>query len=161
MLWRRYLRDGAMLLRLFLTRVIPGALYQRLRAPCQAALANAWVSSCLDNARRRCIRPHGAWCGANLTPMRRSFERAARQRIDVDIDLSDVPYVDSAFIGLLMLLYGHQSQCRLGFVVRGASPVLRRIFKCHCAEYLLQTDGAGSGAEEEAAQWREPMAAIS
>jgi N-acetylglucosaminyldiphosphoundecaprenol N-acetyl-beta-D-mannosaminyltransferase len=142
-LWRRYLHDGSTLFRLLLTRVLPSALHQRLRRPRRTALVNAWVSFSGENSRQ-CIAPHGSWCENNLIRIRRSFEKVARQQVDVEINLSQTGYIDSAFVGLLMLLYGHQTRLGLDFVVRGVSPALRRTFRGYCAEFLLQPEGAGN-----------------
>lgn len=136
MLWSRYLHDGLVLVRLLFTRILPGMLYQRLRAPGPSALDSAWITLTGD-ANQRSIKPHGAWQTGNLLRLRSSFDKVARMQVDVDIDLSDTSHVDSAFIGLLMLMYGHQSKIGRGFATHGASPALSRIFKSHCADFLL------------------------
>lgn len=151
-LWQRYLRDGMSLMRLLLTRVLPGAIYQRLAAMSGAARAESWISFC-DQTDRRCLKPHGAWHEGNLLRIRRSFDKIARLQIDIEIDLSETRYVDSAFIGLLMLMYGHQARLGLGFSVHGASPSLRRIFKAHCAEFLLQKDRSRAPLKGELDPW--------
>lgn len=159
-LWRRYLHDVSKLMRLLLTRILPGALYQRLRRPNRTALANAWVSFSGDESRP-CITPHGAWCENNLLRMRRSFEKVALRRVDVDIDLAATTFADTAFVGLLMLMYGHQTQHGLGFALRNVSPALRRIFKSCCAEFLLEAQDAANTTTGQAPSypWRERIAA--
>jgi N-acetylglucosaminyldiphosphoundecaprenol N-acetyl-beta-D-mannosaminyltransferase len=140
-LWRRYLRDGMVLLRIFLTRVVPGAIHQRLHYPSQTELANNWVSIAGD-AKICCIKPHGAWCEKNLLRLRRCLEKTVRKKAHVDIDLSDVTFIDSAFVGLLMLMYGHQSQLGLRFRLHGATPAIRRMFRNFCAGFLLDPEMA-------------------
>jgi hypothetical protein len=46
--------------------------------------------------------------------------------------------VDSGFLGLLMLLYGHQSNQHYGLRVLPPNPAVRRLFRLHCAEFLLK-----------------------
>ena len=158
-LWRRYWHDGLVLLRLLLTRVLPGALYQRWHTPRRAALLNAWVSFS-GTSSRPCIAAHGAWCESNLIRMRRSLEKIARCDVGVELDLRDTSYVDSAFIGLLMLMHGHQSQRSLAFVIGGVSPALRRTFRFHCAEFLLQNNRATTAIQDNNTHpWRQKTAA--
>jgi len=139
LLWRRYFDDGLAFLNLLATRVIPGAISRRRHLPTSDALLNARVVITGDE-NLRCIKPQGAWCESNLSHLRRSFEKVARLRVNVVVDLSKTSFVDSAFIGILMLLYGHQHRFGLVFNITQATPLIRRMFKYHCADFLLQAD---------------------
>lgn len=60
----------------------------------------------LDQSGLLVIRLHGTWIGANLGPLRECFGRVASSGQNVRLDLAEVIYVDSSFLGLLLLLYG-------------------------------------------------------
>lgn len=102
-LWRRYATDGFGLLRLLLTRVLPLAFLQRLHAPRHADLSSA----CVRRPRGSGVAHaslHGAWCAANLGPVRSAFADLLALGGDVTLDLGETTGVDSAFAGLLLLL---------------------------------------------------------
>lgn len=133
-LWRRYFRDGLALLILLATRVVPYAWYlQRHKADAdQLATASAEMKeeeSCI-------VRLRGAWTQRNIAPLRDCFSRAVLTGKDVRLEMDEVTYVDSAFVGLVMLLQGHQAQyCRQLLLVSPQQPV-RRVIKYCCAEHL-------------------------
>lgn len=136
-LWRRYFSDGLSLLHLLLTRVLPHCLFIRSHAPAQSELDAAVISVCVQDGTTL-ITLSGAWTQENLQPLRQCFAQAAFAGADVQIDLQQVPYIDAAFLGLLLLLYGHQQQHRHTLLCLPLNPQVRRIFKFACCEFLLQ-----------------------
>jgi N-acetylglucosaminyldiphosphoundecaprenol N-acetyl-beta-D-mannosaminyltransferase len=121
-LWKRYLHDGMTLLRLVVTRVIPCALYLRLRKRDRQgeAAAQAFIVRNKDGCT---IKASGAWEDGNLAQLRKLFHIATRKAGAVRLDFSGVTQIDSACIALLMLLYGHQS--KIGKLFRWITPSLR------------------------------------
>ena len=63
------------------------------------------------------ITLRGAWTQANIAPLRECFALAAQANQDVRLELGEVTYIDSAFLGLVTLLYGHQKQQRKMFLI--------------------------------------------
>jgi hypothetical protein len=61
----------------------------------------------------------------------------ALEPVDFEVDVIDLGRIDGAFIGTLMLLYGHQSRAGRGFRMLSAIPKVRGVFRIHCAEFLL------------------------
>jgi len=102
-LWRRYFSDGLALAMLLLTRVLPYAWYMRSRW--HAAEASVEAS---DRKHVYVIVLRGAWTHANIALLRRWFTQAARSRKDVRLEMTAVSHVDSAFVGLVMLLFAYQ-----------------------------------------------------
>lgn len=136
-LWSRYFGDGLALLTLLATRVAPYAWYlQRHKAdPDQLAMASVETG---EEGQNYVIRLRGAWTQRNIAPLRDCFSGAALAGKDVRLEMGEVAYVDSAFVGLVMLLQGHQAQhCRRLLLVSLQQPV-RRVIEYCCAEYLLE-----------------------
>ena len=108
-LWRRYFSDGLVFLRLLITRVVPYAWFMYRHKPAAQELHSAAIDS-HDKGGEIVIRLRGAWVHDNLRPLREFFSRAVLSGRDLRIDLERVFYVDAAFLGLVMLLQGHQTQ---------------------------------------------------
>jgi N-acetylglucosaminyldiphosphoundecaprenol N-acetyl-beta-D-mannosaminyltransferase len=142
-LWRRYLGDGLTLLRLLATRVLPHAWYLRrnrrlLNALPEGAFAREIVGETLW------LQMRGVWTERNLDPLRRMFAMGTTAGYDFRIDLGDVHYVDSAFVGLLMLLHGHQSGCARQLAIMDAHGDVARVFGWCGAGFLLEEVSAGA-----------------
>jgi ABC-type transporter Mla MlaB component len=56
---------------------------------------------------------------------------------DIEVNLSGLERVDGAFIALMMLLRGHQCEIGRRLSIPLPPPRLQRIFRHHCAEFLL------------------------
>jgi N-acetylglucosaminyldiphosphoundecaprenol N-acetyl-beta-D-mannosaminyltransferase len=135
-LWRRYFSDGLALLELFAMRVIPHAWYQRRNAPDGLQLAGAGLET-REEHRRRLVRLRGAWTRANLARLRRCCHHAAFAGRDLRLDLGEVTYVDSAFVGLLMVVEAHQRRLGRRLILLPVAEPVRRVIRYCCAEYLL------------------------
>lgn len=139
-LWWRYLKDGVGLLRLLITRVLPLVWYQQ-RTPLPASeLANAlvWMEK-QEDSLTICLK--GAWVRENLAALRKCLgeaeNEATRSGRSIRLDLSEVTRVDSAFVGLLMLLHGYQTARGKWLLVKAPRREVRRLFKYTCAEFVL------------------------
>lgn len=140
-LWKRYLGDGWMLLKLIATRVVPCALAMRLHKRDADAVAAAQVS--LATQGNQCtITARGAWEDGNLSSLRAAFDIATQAPSNIRLDFSAVTHIDSACIALLMLLYGHQSKIGLRFELCNVQPAVQHLLYLFCADYL-----AGSGKD--------------
>lgn len=135
-LWRRYSSDGWMLIKLLATRVLPCAWFMLLHRPKDDEPDSAAVEI-LEERDRIVVRLRGAWGQKNLAPLREGFADAAGAGKTVHIDLGQASYVDSAFMGLLLLLYGDLKRNGTRLSVVGATGNIRRLFRYGCAEYLL------------------------
>jgi N-acetylglucosaminyldiphosphoundecaprenol N-acetyl-beta-D-mannosaminyltransferase len=134
-LWRRYLADGLVFLRLLATRVIPYSWFRLWHRPGEEAFAGATVDLS-DEVAQTVIRVSGGWRRGNLAPLRERFANASAVDKDIHLDLRQVTYVDPAFVALVMLLQAHQARRgkQLRFV--GAPRAVARVVKYCCAEYL-------------------------
>jgi N-acetylglucosaminyldiphosphoundecaprenol N-acetyl-beta-D-mannosaminyltransferase len=100
---RRYLSDGLAFLRTLTTRVLPLALHQAWHRPQAEQLRNASVAW-LPQGPKNLIQLRGAWNHSNLKPVRDVFSQAEQCGGHIDLNMAHVRSIDSAFIGLLLLL---------------------------------------------------------
>lgn len=135
-LWRRYLGDGLALLTLLVRRVIPYAWYLRRHKVGAGQLAMARVET-RDDGKNFIIRLQGAWTQQNIAPLRDCFFNAVLAGKDVKMEMGGVTHVDSAFVGLVMLLQGHQMQYGRKVLLDSPQQPVRRVLKYCCVEYLL------------------------
>ncbi|GAO34684.1 N-acetylglucosaminyldiphospho-UDP N-acetyl-beta-D-mannosaminyltransferase [Sulfuricella sp. T08] len=136
-LWRRYFEDGMALLTLLVTRVVPYVWYLQHHKADADQLAMASVET-REEGQSYIVRLQGAWTQRNIAPLRDCFSNAVLAGKDVRLEMGGVTYVDSAFVGLVILLQGYQTQhCRQLLLASLQQPV-HRIIKYCCAEYLLK-----------------------
>ena len=139
-LWRRYFGDGLALLDLLANRALPYAWYLRrhhIEAK-NAALAGAETH---DEAQCFVVRLQGPWTRRTIAPLRDCFAAAARAGKDVRLEMGRVTYIDSAFVGLVMLLYGHQKQQGRKLLLVSSPKPVSRVIKYCCAEFLCVDAG--------------------
>ena len=134
-LYRRYAVDAFALLRLLVTHILPGMTYRMLGVlPKKNTPPRAIVD---DSGSPTRLTLSGSWFKEDLPLLQRTLETATVALVDIDVDVSDLGRIDDAFLGTLMLLYGHQSRVGRGFRVLSVIPAVRRVFRMHCAEFLL------------------------
>lgn len=133
-LWRRYASDGATFLRLLLTRVLPGALAARRQRARRGPPLAVSVSRAGDSAT---LTLSGACCQPALQALRDGLTTVTSQAGDITVALGGIDAIDHAAIGLLMLLYGHQSKLGRGLALTAVGPALRHTLSLNCADYLL------------------------
>jgi N-acetylglucosaminyldiphosphoundecaprenol N-acetyl-beta-D-mannosaminyltransferase len=135
-LWRRYWNDGKAFLPLVFMRVVP-CMAERLVTTFRKQGRPAKIEV-VRHGRSTRLKLSGFWCGQDLGALREVLETETRECVDIELDFGSLDAVDEAFIGLLMLLYGHQSKLGRAFSVRLAGPRVRRAFRRRCAEFLIE-----------------------
>ncbi|MDO9450121.1 MAG: WecB/TagA/CpsF family glycosyltransferase [Rugosibacter sp.] len=136
-LWRRYFSDGLALARLLATRVLPLVVYLRWCRPRGRDIERASIVMVALPDGDSILRLRGAWMADNVDPLRTAFAALANASEGIRLDFRDVTYVDSAFIGLVMLLHGHEARCGRYFAIEGTTDRVRRLFDLNCAGFLL------------------------
>jgi N-acetylglucosaminyldiphosphoundecaprenol N-acetyl-beta-D-mannosaminyltransferase len=142
-LWHRYLSDGLMLIKLVFTHILPYVWYLRWHRPETDELARAAVET-TKNGQRYLVCLRGAWTQQNMAPLRDCFAKAALAGKDVRLEMGGVTYVDSAFVGLVMLLQEHQKQLGRQLLIVSPQKAARQVFRSCCAEYLYSGTGLQS-----------------
>lgn len=135
-IWKRYYTDGLLLVRLLLNHGVPCVLYQRFPRISKASFDGTRVEVRHEGSHCR-ITLSGPWKHSCLSPLRVALTEATQFPTDITVDLRGVPYLDSAAIALLILLYGHQKKRNNDIRFEGATSPVRKILKAHCVEYLL------------------------
>jgi N-acetylglucosaminyldiphosphoundecaprenol N-acetyl-beta-D-mannosaminyltransferase len=133
-LWRRYWSDGIALLRLLTTRALPAALDARRVRAAQATR----VLQERDDGQHYAITLGGAWHDAVLDELRQVLVRATARRRAVRLELLADCTLDSAALGLVLLLYGHQSKIGAALTVDAQSAAMRRTMRLQNIAFLLQ-----------------------
>ncbi len=108
-LWRRHFGDGSALLTPLVTRVLPYAWYLKFHKADAAQPATASVEM-RDEKQNFIISLRGTWTRGNIAPFRDCFSKTVLAGKDVRLEMGGVTYVESAFVGLVTLLQGHQKQ---------------------------------------------------
>jgi len=134
-LWRRYLRDGLALLTLVVTRALPYAWYLRRHKANANDLAAAMVVT-REEGQSYVVLLGGAWTQSNIARLRRCFHHAVLLGKDVRLEMGGVTHVDSAFVGLVMLLQAYQRQQGKQLLIRFLPTTVRRVMEYCCAEFL-------------------------
>ena len=136
-LLRRYARDGWVLLLVLMRNVSPLALYLRWHAPTTRALAAAALD--IDrNGKRTVLHLRGAWTEANLGPLRSALQELVAKDGAVSIDLSAASHLDTAALGLLVMLHGWHRANGIDWTVSEASLSIRRVLAWSQTGYLLR-----------------------
>ena len=103
-----------------------------------------------SDGRHYALTLGGAWHDAGLADLRAALARATAQPRQIHLELLADCNLDSAALGLLLLLYGHQSKTGAALSVQAHGAAVRRAMRLQNVDFLLQgLDGAhapGSGA---------------
>ena len=135
-LWRRYAHDGGVLLRLFVTRVLPlviAAQWQRLRAvkpqELQINEAHHNTATTLSLSGDATVRyvPQAISC----------FRRSIVNEKSLLVDLSSIRHIDARFFGLLLMLRKRLNSKTGSLKFIGVSPQIARLFRRNGVEFLL------------------------
>jgi N-acetylglucosaminyldiphosphoundecaprenol N-acetyl-beta-D-mannosaminyltransferase len=135
-LWRRYFIDGTAFLGLLATRVLPHAWFIFRNKPTRREIESGTLEVHEENSDVT-IRLHGAWVQENLPRLRECIRNTAMSSRSVRLDMSNVTYVDSAFLGLLMLARARLSAMNQHLAITNLTPAALQIFKFSCARFLL------------------------
>ncbi len=136
-LWKRYLNDGLVLLRLLSTRVLPlavlGGWHQFIRRHQRQDLLikkspgdqSIMISLCGIASERHV--PKAIAC----------FQEALTGSQNITIDLSNTRLIDARFLGLLLMLRKELKNRGARLIFTGVSGAIERIFRLSELEFLL------------------------
>jgi N-acetylglucosaminyldiphosphoundecaprenol N-acetyl-beta-D-mannosaminyltransferase len=149
-LWRRYLHDGGVLLRLMLTKVLPLALSAMWRRFRRASVIELRIFPGERDPRSRKIFLAGDATGNQVTAAIPVFREAVADSEEVTIDVSRLGSIDARFFGLLLMVRKQTLQHGGRLRFSGVSRRIKRIFHLNGFGFLL--DSAGAPAITEAYQ---------
>ena len=121
-LWRRYYFDGLTFLGLLINNILPYWLWLKFRKT-KAKINQVSVNTTINSAGDKVISLSGSCDHIGLFPVREAFKTIVEEKgRDVVIDLKDVESIDSAFLGLCLLLHKHQKAA--GFSMKFINPIV-------------------------------------
>ena len=135
-LFGRYWRDGGILMRLLLTRVLPLAFTLR-RQQSQAKRRHDFVIVPAHNGTRVTMHISGDATTEAVHTAVITFREAIVTHKPIEVDLSQTSTVDARFLGLLLMLRKTLKDSGLTLNFVGISRALARQFRRNGLEYLL------------------------
>ena len=127
-LWRRYFNDGVSFLKLLLCNVMPYWLWLKFFQPnASDQPLGINVSTGADESRH--ISLSGRCVYETILPLREAFKKAATEKRDVVLDLKNVTVIDSAFLGLCLVLYKHLKASGHSLTLTNFNKNVKRIMK--------------------------------
>ena len=145
-LWRRYLHDGWSLFGLAISSIVPLVL-ARWREALSRRVSAAELHISLDGNNIFVVLS-GDWTVRCLGPLREALSRIVLLQKNIVLDIASVDRIDSAFVGLIMLLYGYQKKIGRGMVLKSPGKSVSNYFRYCRAGFLL---GASNVPEREKA----------
>jgi N-acetylglucosaminyldiphosphoundecaprenol N-acetyl-beta-D-mannosaminyltransferase len=134
-LWRRYSRDGAALIRLLFTRVLPLAVVAQWRR-----LSRRRHDLAIEQTRKGetiTLRLSGFATERCVVKAASVFRAAVAGNRNVVIELTDTRFIDCRFFGLLLMLRKQLQASRQSLEFIGISRRLARLFRLNGVEFLL------------------------
>ena len=138
-LWRRYFHDGLMLLRLFLTKVIPLVLLQTIRR--QAAPFDLQMSLMIPGTST-VVHLSGDATADSVARAKVHFREAISASRHLIVDLRDTQQIDARFLGLLLMVRKSVTARNGTINFIGISARLKQIFTLHDVDYILPKDNS-------------------
>ncbi|QIG51828.1 WecB/TagA/CpsF family glycosyltransferase [Nordella sp. HKS 07] len=136
-LWRRYLYDGLMLLRLFLTKVIPLALLQTIRT--RVAPFDLQTSFMIPDTSA-VVHLSGDATAESVARAKVHFREAISKSRHLIVDLRDTQQIDARFLGFLLMVRKSLAARNGTISFTGVSAQLKQIFTLHGVDYILPKD---------------------
>lgn len=133
---RRYFGDGISFLHLLATRVLPLAWHQSRQRPTAEDLRTASVELHTQGSRNLVLL-RGAWNADNLQPVRDLFTQIEMTHCGVELDMTHTHSIDSAFVGLLLLLEQALSTRNLVVRLSGTPKPIRTYLRLCGASHLV------------------------
>lgn len=129
MLWRRYFDDGLCFLALLCGKVLPYWFWQKF---CQPKIAQELIVNITKTQNNSLlIELTGDVTSLTCNPLRTVFSQSINENCNIIIDLQKTRYIDSAFLGLCLILYKHQSASGFECKLINANKTVSRIIKWH------------------------------
>jgi|SRR5579871_2923096 len=136
-LWKRYLNDGLVLLRLLLTRVVPLAVTTRWQKFSQSRQRQDLLIVRSQDDRRIVISLRGAASERHIQRAIACFQNAICANQDLVLDLSETSLIDPRFFGLLLMLRKELKSRGAKLIFTGVSRKIERIFRLSELQFLL------------------------
>ena len=135
-LWRRYALDLTTLISVLVGQILPCLVKRALHKP-SATKPSAPRLQHYHDGMAEVLEFSGAWTNDNLAPARLGLAAATRRASNLVLDFEDVTFVDTAFLGLVLVAYGYQRRMQRGFFLRASSRQVKSMMRLHGCGFLL------------------------
>ena len=136
-LWKRYLSDGLILVRLLLTRVLPLAAITGWYQVRQNHQREGLQITKGHDAQKVVIVLNGIASERHVSKAITCFQEALTANQDISIDLSNTRFIDARFLGLLLMLRKELRSRGARLMFTGVSGTIERIFRLNEVGFLL------------------------
>lgn len=136
-LWKRYFFDGLKFSRLMLFNIIPYAVWMRFHRVELNTTEPVQVDFVVDQGNTVLLQLQGACLNNTTSALRTIFVQVITKQQHVTIDMQQVTIIDTAFIGLCLLLRKHMHDYGGSLNVINISPRNSRIFSWNLCYFLL------------------------
>jgi N-acetylglucosaminyldiphosphoundecaprenol N-acetyl-beta-D-mannosaminyltransferase len=145
-LWRRYYDDGLVLLRLLVLRVLPLAAVNVIRLIALGAGGGREIEISHESSGGFVrLSISGAATTRSIVYLSDAFRSALQTGKEIRINLSKVSFVDSRFLGLLLMLRKKAAENRQSVVLTDLPLSLRNLFRLNGLGFLLSSGARPHG----------------
>jgi N-acetylglucosaminyldiphosphoundecaprenol N-acetyl-beta-D-mannosaminyltransferase len=135
-LWRRYYNDGISFLGMLSCSILPYWFWLKF-IQSEASDQTVEINILNEPKDTKHILLTGYCTYRTISPLRGAFKRVAAEKHDVVLDLKNVTVIDSAFLGLCLVLYKHLKASGNSLNLINPNKVVRRILKWQKVNDLL------------------------
>jgi N-acetylglucosaminyldiphosphoundecaprenol N-acetyl-beta-D-mannosaminyltransferase len=135
-LWRRYALDLMTLISVLVSQILPCLVKRALHKPSATQPSAARLQHYQDGTAE-VLKFSGDWTEDNLAPARSGLAAATQRGSNLVLDFEGVTFVDTAFLGLVLVAYGYQRRMQRGFLLRASSRQVRSMMRLHGCGFLL------------------------
>ncbi len=140
----RYVNDGGVLVALLLGKVLPLFVLRHWSELRTRLASNPFEIQQIQERDSLTLRIRGVATHANASEIASAFRQALEFGGPIRIDLEKATYMDSRFLGLVLVLRKAAGANGYSVSLSGMSPKMRSLARLHCAEHLVTSlDGAG------------------
>jgi N-acetylglucosaminyldiphosphoundecaprenol N-acetyl-beta-D-mannosaminyltransferase len=144
-LWKRYRKDGFVLLRLLSTRVLPLAVITRWHQFRWKHQPQDLLIEKRHDGRSTTFGLCGVASEQHVPKAASCFQEALAGKQNIIIDLSNTRLIDARFFGLLLMLRKELKSRGASLIFTGVSRAMQRIFRYSELEFLLSPRPADPG----------------
>ncbi len=135
-LWIRYGYDGLSLCKMLVSKVIPYALWTMCNKKLLKNINEIQVESMAVGSDVQIVIK-GACVNHSFEPLKLMLAEISDQYKNYQLNLQHVPVIDSAFVGLCMLLSVHAINNGGKLIIKNINETNRKIIDWNCAQFLL------------------------
>ncbi|MCG8547465.1 MAG: WecB/TagA/CpsF family glycosyltransferase [Alphaproteobacteria bacterium] len=140
-LWRRYFSDGIAFAQLLGTRILPLVAWTWYCKLLGRTEPTARASIDKTQPGRQVAKLGFSLSVKNEDEIRSTFKSLVSTNTPIDLDFSNVHYLDFSFLGQLLILYSYCRSRKIELRIQGVSSQIRKVFGWYLCNHLLNKSG--------------------